>query len=262
MLNESFHGYLYHMKDYRIKNARNYIIGHLNVNSIRNKFDAIECILSEGLVDIFAISESKLDDSFPLSHFNVTDFSNHRKDRNRHGGGLMIYVCSEIPHRRRLDLEPVTQNSYDNAQLGSGDRDAAIQMIRCFFYKPSNVKDKHFATVFSELCQVLQWESSHWCIMVDTNFDMNADNVLCDLCVTYNLTNLVGGPTCFKGNNPSAIDVSLSSEPKRFKGALNVICSLSDFHNVTCVASKLHKSYASPKTTFDRSYKNLTMNLL
>ena len=50
--------------------------------------------ISEGLVDIFAISESKLDGSFPLSQFSVTDFSNHRKDRNRHSGGLMIYMRS------------------------------------------------------------------------------------------------------------------------------------------------------------------------
>ena len=91
--------------------------------------------------------------------------------------------------------------------------------------------------------------------MGDTNFDMKTDNLLCDLCVTYNLTNLVGGPTCFKGENPSAVDVLLSSEPKRFKGSLNLTCSLSDFHNVTCVASKLHKSYVSPKTIFYRSYK-------
>ena len=59
------------------------------------------------------------------------------------------------------------------------------------FYKPPNVKDKHFATVFSELCQSLQRESSHWFVMGDTNFDMKTDNLLCDLCVTYNLTNLL-----------------------------------------------------------------------
>ena len=90
--------------------------------------------------------------------------------------------------------------------------------------------------------------------MGDTNFDMTTDNLLCDLCVAYNLINLVGGPTCFKGENPSAVDVLLSSEPKRFKCALNVKCSLSDFHNVTCVASELHKSYVSPKTILYRSY--------
>ena len=91
---------------YRLDNPRNCVIGHLNVNSIRNKFDAVECVLNEGLLDIFAISESKLDDSFPLSQFSVTDFSIHRRGRNRYGGGIMFYVRSNIPHRRRADLEP------------------------------------------------------------------------------------------------------------------------------------------------------------
>ena len=51
-------------------------------------------VLNEGLLDIFAISESKLDDSFPLCQFSVTDFSIHRNDRNRYGGGIMLYVRS------------------------------------------------------------------------------------------------------------------------------------------------------------------------
>ena len=54
MLNESCNDYLYHMRGCRIKNARNCSIGYLNVNSIRKKFDAIECILNGGLADIFA----------------------------------------------------------------------------------------------------------------------------------------------------------------------------------------------------------------
>ena len=104
-------------RDIKLKNARNCNIGHLNIKSIRNKFDAIECILSERIAHIFAISESKLDYSFPSSQFSVTDFSIHRKDRNRHGRGVLIYVRSDIPRRRRLDLEPEPQKSYDNEVL-------------------------------------------------------------------------------------------------------------------------------------------------
>ena len=77
--------YLHYAQKYRLDNPRNCIIGHLNINIIRNKFDAVECVLNEGLLDIFAISESKLDDSFPVSQFSVTDFSIYRKDRNRYG---------------------------------------------------------------------------------------------------------------------------------------------------------------------------------
>ena len=71
--------YLHCAPKNRLNNPRNCIIGHLNINSIRNKFDAVECSLNEGLLDIFAISESKLDDSFPLSQFSVTDFSIKQK---------------------------------------------------------------------------------------------------------------------------------------------------------------------------------------
>ena len=95
ILDESMGDYLCHAKKYRYTNPRNSIIGHLNINSIRDKFDAVECILSEGLADIFAISERKLNDSFPLSQFSVTDFSIHRKDRNRHGVA-QCFTCAPI----------------------------------------------------------------------------------------------------------------------------------------------------------------------
>ena len=91
--------------------------------------------------------------------------------------------------------------------------------------------------------------------MGDINFDMSCNNTLSDSCVLYDLSNLVVGPTCFKGDKPSAVDVLLSSEPKRFECAINTSCSLCDFHNFTCVATKLHKSYVSSKTIFYRSYK-------
>ena len=97
--------YISHLKRYRTDNPKNCIIGHLNINSIRNKFEAVKCVLNDGLMDIFALSESKIDESFPNAQFIVNDFSLHRKDRNRFGGGILLYMRSDIPHRRRYDLE-------------------------------------------------------------------------------------------------------------------------------------------------------------
>ena len=78
---------------------------HLNVYSIRYKFNEAHCILSEGLVDIFVLSETKLDDSFPNSQFHVSNFSMYRKDRTSHGGGLMVYINSLLPHCHRQDFD-------------------------------------------------------------------------------------------------------------------------------------------------------------
>ena len=55
-------------------------------------------------------------------------------------------------------------------------------------YKPLKVNDKSFEFIFSDLCNTLQSESSHWFVMGDTNFDMNSDN---QLCIIYVLCNVI-----------------------------------------------------------------------
>ena len=42
------------------------IVGQLNVNSIRNKFDAL-CSIFEQNIDILLVSGTKIDDKFPLA---------------------------------------------------------------------------------------------------------------------------------------------------------------------------------------------------
>ena len=64
-----------------IINPKNMIMGHININSLRNKYDPIRSILQNGLCDIFTLSETKLDESFPTAQFHITNFVLHRKDR-------------------------------------------------------------------------------------------------------------------------------------------------------------------------------------
>ena len=51
-------------------------------------------------VDILVITETKLDNSLPTSQFLVKGFVEpFRLDRNRNGGGVMIYIWDDIPSR-------------------------------------------------------------------------------------------------------------------------------------------------------------------
>ena len=49
------------------------------------------------------ISESKIDDSFPDSQFFLDGYSTYstpyRLDRNRNGGGIMLFVHNDIPSK-------------------------------------------------------------------------------------------------------------------------------------------------------------------
>ena len=76
-------------KKHRSNNPRNWIIGHLNINSFREKFEAVQSLLHGDLLIIFAISESKLDASLHFAHLKVTDVLLHRNHMDGHGGGTL-----------------------------------------------------------------------------------------------------------------------------------------------------------------------------
>ena len=70
----------------RVNKANTAIIGHLNINSFRNKFVFAEEIIQ--VFDIFLASESKLDNTFPTNLFKINGYKIYRYDQNQFGGGL------------------------------------------------------------------------------------------------------------------------------------------------------------------------------
>ena len=84
----------------KFSNPNKIILGHLNLNSIRLKFECLRDMIGHN-IDILLISETKLNDTFPEGQFCITGFHTpFRKDRNDKGGGLLLYVQEYIPCRK------------------------------------------------------------------------------------------------------------------------------------------------------------------
>ena len=74
----------------RKDNPNRIIIAHLNINSLRNKFDSI-------MSDILMISETNLDDTFPIGQFHTEGFGTPiRYDHNQNGGEIMLLAREGI----------------------------------------------------------------------------------------------------------------------------------------------------------------------
>ena len=65
--------------------VENLILSHLSINSLRNKLQSIADVI-QGIFDIFLLSETKIDESFPDKQFRLNNDRVFRKDRNRYGG--------------------------------------------------------------------------------------------------------------------------------------------------------------------------------
>ena len=86
---------LWKIQQQRIIYAKNIIIAHLDINSIRNKFDTLDNIIKA--FDIFLISESKLDNTFLINQFAIGGYKVFRRDRKRFESGLILYINENIP---------------------------------------------------------------------------------------------------------------------------------------------------------------------
>ena len=88
------------LKDIRIKNIDRVIIGTLNINSLSSKLELLKPIIGNYL-DILVIQETKLDPSFNTEQFVIDGYTKpYRLDRNRNGGGVIIYIREDIPSKQ------------------------------------------------------------------------------------------------------------------------------------------------------------------
>ena len=85
------------MKEVRLKNLNQIVLVHLNISSLKNTFDALFEQVS-GNVDVLVLSETKTDESFPEGQLKIPGFCTPvRLDRDRFGGGILVYVQENIP---------------------------------------------------------------------------------------------------------------------------------------------------------------------
>ena len=65
----------------------------LNINSLVKHFEQLKVFIEAEIAHIFGINETKLDDTVTDEELRIENYHDIiRKDRNRHGGGVVFYV--------------------------------------------------------------------------------------------------------------------------------------------------------------------------
>ena len=253
------------LKSFYHTNVKNLKFGHLNINSYRNKFQPISQILSQNLLDIMFIQESKLDDSFPHAQFHVNGYKINRNDCSDREGGILVYIRDDIPHRRLSDIEKYKIND-DRGRVELLCTEATIRNEKWIFvsvYKQPKVRNNVLKCIFEDILNDIDLAKSNVIIIGDINVNMlntSTDIDIQELLDVYGLSNIVRTPTCFKGKTPSLLDVIFVNKPKRFNPVITFNCGLSDCHNMVCVSTKLHVLPQNRKLIHYRSYKKFDEN--
>ena len=183
------------LRKYRNSHMKSLILGYININSLMKCFHEVCEMMSDGLVDVFSIGESKLDEAISDNLVAVPNYKAYRHDVSRIAHGLITYIRSDIAHFRRKDLE----NSCLNYQCVI--LEVWIQKQKWFFmsiYKPPSVDETFFVNDLMFICDQMLLESDNIVLNGDLNINMlTAGNRLEEFCNLYGFVNLVKDPTRF-----------------------------------------------------------------
>ena len=177
-------------------------------------------------IDILLISETKIDESFPISAFLLPGFSPPlRRDRNANGSGVLLYLRSDISSKELHDI-PIPND------------------IECIFTEINLHKKKWLLisgynpckNLINRMLQFLGAGLEHYlplydnAILIGDFYSEVIEFSMSQFCETFNLKNLVKEPTCFKHPiNPSCIDLILTNRFRSFN-TLSTETGLSGCH--------------------------------
>ena len=234
------------LKKYKIQNINNLVLASININSIRNKIDQLRLLLDQN-VDILIVEETKIDETFPAGQFSIEGFMPpFRRDRNQHGGGILVYVKDNIPAKlvenQQLpnDIEAIfiELNFRRNKWLLMGTYHPPSQCSNYFYTEVGKVLDTHSNTYDNIV------------LVGDFNEKESESNTKSFL-EEHNLKNLVKEPTCYKNpQNPSCIDWILTNKSRYFKNTTTIDFGLSDFHKMILTSFRFQYKPGAPKITY------------
>ena len=230
-------------------------IASLNINSLLKHFDEIRHLLFKFPFDIFAINESKIDDSITDGEISIPGFNLMRKDRNRAGGGVVLYIKESLSYIVRNELVP------DRLEMLCAEiiRPFSKSFFVCTWYRPPNSNMSLFNEydVFLQKCES---ENKELIVVGDINCDVMKSpldahtqqfNFLSSL---YQLDQLINKPTRETNKSSTLIDLVLTNMKENISESGVIHLGMSD-HSLVYAVRKFVNSKHKPTVREVRDYK-------
>jgi exonuclease III len=130
-------------------------------------------LLKNTEIYILCISESYLDNTIHNTEINVDGYTLVRKDRNRNGGGVLIYIKENINYKDRADL---SDDDVESRWIEINGVMNSPLIIGCY-YRPPSAGTQYYDCMINNIERVCA-ENKEVIILGDFNYDYVLDETL------------------------------------------------------------------------------------
>jgi len=179
--------------------------------------DEIRLLLEDEMLDILALNETRLDEFISNELIDINNYVLIRKDRNRFGGGICLYIHS--------------RNKYlikENILCETNHEIIVIDIVKpnckpfgiCVFYRPPS-SDRSFFESFKRIVQIYDDEARELLLMGDINCNFLSNHhdsklqLIQSICDTYQISQLINEHTRITQTTSTLIDVIFTNAPSR-----------------------------------------------
>ena len=217
-------------------------------------------------IDILAITETRLDNSWTDNELVITGYNLFRRDRKAaQGGGIIVYTHNSLSAERRSDLESeqIEQISIEFKQFR-----CALILLSCFYRPPDSTVS--FFDSLANIVDSIAAENKEVHIVGDFNVDLikkstSESKQILHLMEYQGFQQMVKTPTRITENSSTLVDHHYCSHPEHFLSITSPAFGLSD-HNPTILVRKQNANLKSTKkahfTVTYRPLKKLNVNSL
>ena len=205
---------------------------------------------------MLCINEAWLDSTVADKDINVCGYKIYRNDRNRRGGGALIYVKEDIKCDERKDL---IMASCECVWLEVKTTKKSI--LVCSLYRPPDSESGYMDYVYDMLDKA-DSEEKDIVLLSDMNFDYNINenlyrNPVYHIECMYSMSQLILEPTRVTNESSTTIDVLLSNMPDRHVSTGVFKLTMSDHYmTYTVIKQTVEKQKVKHNIVRYRDYKN------
>ena len=198
-------------------NLKGFKVGHLNITSLTKHLDELLVYMQDQPFDILTMNETRLDNSVRDNEVEIPGYDIIRKDRNRNGGGVAVYIRKNITFANRNNLVPVALE----AICIEINKPKSKPLLVATWYRPPNSKTELFQH-FEKFLELIDDEKKELVITGDLNCDFLQSNEnqqtkkLIGIMNTFQLQQHITTPTRITAQSQTLIDVILTYTDDKF----------------------------------------------
>ena len=240
-----------------LNNLKGLKIACLNINSLSKHIDELRVVMLNNPLDILAINESKINESVSDDEISVSGFHLIRKDRNRHGGGVLMYIRETIPFSERNNLQTACSLEMLCVEIS---RPCSRPFLVTTWYRPPG-SDARLFDDFENFLSRCDLENKELLLMGDLNCDVSKfppdahTRRLQFISCVYQLEQLINEPTRVTRTSATLIDLIFTNKKENIVKSGVIHLGISD-HSLIFAVRKFFTPKSRQNARYVRNFKN------